>query len=101
MKECKKPKYQFVWYWKPRLFFRTFDPKESCWAYIYDWVIGIGFLEIRKWSTRKLPVKKKLDMGKDGEPCLPPKIHHMRNPKSEENIKVMLIKEHNKVHTQR
>ena len=47
-------KYQFYWNWKPNIYFRRYNPRETSWAYIFEWVLKIGFLEIRKWSNRKL-----------------------------------------------
>lgn len=46
---------QIIWLWKPIFSFKKFDPEKTCWAYIYDWSLAIGFLQIRKWSTKKLP----------------------------------------------
>ena len=34
--------------------FVRFDPKITCMAYIYDWSIRIGLIEIRKWTKRKV-----------------------------------------------
>jgi hypothetical protein len=44
---------QFVWYWKPLFFFFRY-PDESSWSFVYSWVCRVGFLEIRKWSDKKL-----------------------------------------------
>ena len=52
--EMEGKKYQFVWYWLPKFHYRKFDIRKTCWAYIYDWTLKIGFLEIRKWSTKKI-----------------------------------------------
>lgn len=49
-------RFQFVWYtgfhigiWIPE--------KDSSWIYIYDWIIYLGFLQIRKWSNRRMNVR--------------------------------------------
>jgi hypothetical protein len=31
----------------------THFKKDSCWSLIYDWIMSIGFLEIRKWHALK------------------------------------------------
>ena len=48
--------YQFLWRvaW-PRYAFRRYLLVETDMAYIYDWILSLGFLQIRKWSTRELP----------------------------------------------
>ena len=45
-------KYQFVSYF-PRwcgFNFERFDPRKTDWAYIYNWILRIGFWQIREWS---------------------------------------------------
>jgi hypothetical protein len=44
--------YQIVWSWKPGLRLRRYT--EGSWSYIYEWILVLGFLQIRKWSKRKL-----------------------------------------------
>ena len=47
-------RFQLVWHLHlPRIKFRRFDPEKTDWAYIYDWVLNLGFVEIRRWSTRR------------------------------------------------
>lgn len=43
----RKKKFQFVFYWTGFWFERI--NKETSIGYIYDWAIGLGFVEIRRW----------------------------------------------------
>lgn len=46
--------YQFIWHrnW-PRWEFVRLDPAKTDMAYIYEWLLDLGFVEVRKWSRRK------------------------------------------------
>ena len=47
--------YQFIWWWKkPRFFYRKLCPADTDLAYVYDWMLGLGFLEIRKWQSKEI-----------------------------------------------
>jgi len=46
-------KFQFVWRKKPKMMFRKFN-EDSSWSYIYEWVLMCGFIEIRRWSRKKI-----------------------------------------------
>lgn len=48
-------KYQICWFWNFKLRFQRM-PEDSAWSYIYEWILTVGFLEIRKWSNK--PLKK-------------------------------------------
>ena len=50
--------YQFLWYLIPKFYFIKYDPKETSWAYIYEWVLQIGFFQIRKMSSLKPKLTK-------------------------------------------
>ena len=49
--------YQFVWFWDlhPEFRLMRFDPAKTDLAYIYEWVLTLGWLEVWKWRTRRLP----------------------------------------------
>ena len=51
MNICTK-KYQIVSMTKPLFKFKRFDKKKTSWAYIYEWVLSIGFIQIRKWNNK-------------------------------------------------
>jgi len=51
----EKMSYQFIWWWKkPRFFYRKLCPADTDLAYVYDWMLGLGFLEIRKWQSKEI-----------------------------------------------
>ncbi len=52
--------YQFLWWWNPwPLFaFLRLDSKQTSLAYIYEWRLFLGPLEIRKWSRLELPSRE-------------------------------------------
>lgn len=55
-------KLQLVWWWSPRdwnFSFRRFDPEKTDWGYIYEWCVGVGPLEIRRWSRLDAPREEK------------------------------------------
>lgn len=43
-------KYQIV-FCLTGFWFRKLNYEETSLAYIYEWVIGLGFVEIRKWRN--------------------------------------------------
>ena len=49
---------QWIWWCRPRsewfVGFRRFAPKDTDLAYIYDWALALGPLEVRKWSERNI-----------------------------------------------
>ncbi len=51
-----KKGYQFVWFpgWCG-FWFRRYDPSKTDLAYIYAWIIGLGFVQVRKWSVLHAP----------------------------------------------
>lgn len=47
-------KYQIVFRYKPKLKLIRYDIDKTDYAYIYNWVLIFGFIEIRKWSHKLL-----------------------------------------------
>ena len=46
-------RYQFIWrlrlpHWK----FVRLNPQRTDLAYLYDWALSLGFLEVRHWNTK-------------------------------------------------
>ena len=44
-------KFQILFY-PTGFWFKKLNKEKTSLAYIYDWAIGLGFIEIRKWRKR-------------------------------------------------
>jgi hypothetical protein len=54
-KSVKRRNIQVIFVRRPRFFYRRMT---GTWSYVYVWVFRFGFIEIRKWSNKKLRGKR-------------------------------------------
>ena len=57
---------QFVSWWPHWLgfFFTRLDAAKTDMAYVYEWYLGLGFWEIRKWSNKVIERPKQKEKRK-------------------------------------
>jgi hypothetical protein len=50
--DAEKERYQIIWGFTRLFKFRRYT--EPSWCYIYEWILCLGIVQIRKWSRMRL-----------------------------------------------